>query len=143
MAGPLTLPGVAQRAQGALPHGELVEQGGGRRFHDVVGLETAGIVEELLDVAAWIYDRAVTHGGFNVELIDLAEVNLPMFDEPNHPRFHEYAGPRHPGPHSESRASSMPAVRGASWGISHGGGAASVTSHSASAAASRKRVSCP
>jgi NAD(P)H-dependent FMN reductase len=41
-------------------------------------------------VAAWIYDRAVTHGGFNVELIDLAEVNLPMFDEPNHPRFHEY-----------------------------------------------------
>jgi NAD(P)H-dependent FMN reductase len=41
-------------------------------------------------VAAWIYDRAVAHGGFNVELIDLAEVNLPMFDEPNHPRLHQY-----------------------------------------------------
>jgi len=41
-------------------------------------------------VAAWIYDRAVSHGGFEVELIDLAEVNLPMFDEPRHPRFGEY-----------------------------------------------------
>jgi NAD(P)H-dependent FMN reductase len=41
-------------------------------------------------VAAWIYERAVAHGGFNVELVDLAEVNLPMFDEPKHPRFGEY-----------------------------------------------------
>jgi NAD(P)H-dependent FMN reductase len=41
-------------------------------------------------VAAWIHDRAVKHGGFEVELIDLAEVNLPMFDEPKHPRFGEY-----------------------------------------------------
>jgi NAD(P)H-dependent FMN reductase len=41
-------------------------------------------------VAAWIYDRALKHGGFEVELIDLAEVNLPMFDEPRHPRFGEY-----------------------------------------------------
>jgi NAD(P)H-dependent FMN reductase len=41
-------------------------------------------------VAAWFYDRAIKHGGFEVELIDLAEVNLPMFDEPKHPRFGEY-----------------------------------------------------
>jgi NAD(P)H-dependent FMN reductase len=41
-------------------------------------------------VAAWIHDRAVKHGGFDVELIDLAEVNLPIFDEPKHPRFGEY-----------------------------------------------------
>jgi NAD(P)H-dependent FMN reductase len=41
-------------------------------------------------VASWIYERAVEHGGFDVELIDLAEVNLPMFDEPKHPRFGEY-----------------------------------------------------
>jgi NAD(P)H-dependent FMN reductase len=41
-------------------------------------------------VAAWIYERAVAHGGFDVELIDLAEINLPMFDEPKHPRFGEY-----------------------------------------------------
>lgn len=41
-------------------------------------------------VAAWINQVAVKHGGFEVELIDLAEVNLPMFDEPKHPRFGEY-----------------------------------------------------
>jgi NAD(P)H-dependent FMN reductase len=41
-------------------------------------------------VAEWIYDRAIKHGGFEVELVDLAEVNLPMFDEPKHPRFGEY-----------------------------------------------------
>jgi NAD(P)H-dependent FMN reductase len=41
-------------------------------------------------VAAWINDRAIKHGGFEVELIDLAEVSLPMFDEPRHPRFGEY-----------------------------------------------------
>jgi NAD(P)H-dependent FMN reductase len=41
-------------------------------------------------VATWIHDRAVKHSGSDVELIDLAEVNLPMFDEPKHPRFGEY-----------------------------------------------------
>jgi NAD(P)H-dependent FMN reductase len=41
-------------------------------------------------VAEWFHDRAVKHGGFDVELIDLAEVNLPLFDEPKHPRFGEY-----------------------------------------------------
>lgn len=41
-------------------------------------------------VAAWIYDRAVIHGGFDVELIDLAEVNLPLLDEPQHPRLRQY-----------------------------------------------------
>jgi hypothetical protein len=30
------------------------------------------------------------HGGFTVELFDLAEVNLPMYDEPKHPRLQEY-----------------------------------------------------
>ena len=42
-------------------------------------------------VAAWLNDRAVSHGGFDVELVALAEVNLPMFDEPKHPRFRQYA----------------------------------------------------
>ncbi|HUC26269.1 MAG TPA: NAD(P)H-dependent oxidoreductase [Streptosporangiaceae bacterium] len=41
-------------------------------------------------VAAWFRDRAIKTGSFEVELIDLAEVNLPMFDEPKHPRFGEY-----------------------------------------------------
>jgi NAD(P)H-dependent FMN reductase len=41
-------------------------------------------------VAAWFYDHAIKNGSFEVELIDLAEVNLPMFDEPKHPRFGQY-----------------------------------------------------
>jgi NAD(P)H-dependent FMN reductase len=43
-----------------------------------------------LPVGQWFYDRAVKHGGFEVELIDLAEVNLPFMDEPHHPRLGKY-----------------------------------------------------
>lgn len=38
----------------------------------------------------WAFDRAKAHGGFEVELVDLREVGLPMFDEPNHPRLRQY-----------------------------------------------------
>jgi NAD(P)H-dependent FMN reductase len=41
-------------------------------------------------VAEWIIERAREHGGFDVEVADLAEINLPMFDEPNHPRLKKY-----------------------------------------------------
>ncbi len=41
-------------------------------------------------IATWFYNRAVQHKDFKVELIDLAEINLPLFDEPNHPRFKNY-----------------------------------------------------
>ncbi|MFI6451776.1 NADPH-dependent FMN reductase [Streptosporangium amethystogenes] len=41
-------------------------------------------------VASWFADHARTHGGFEVELVDLAEVDLPMFDEPNHPMTGNY-----------------------------------------------------
>lgn len=41
-------------------------------------------------VARWIRRLAEEHGGFDVELIDLAEVDLPIFDEPNHPRLQQY-----------------------------------------------------
>jgi NAD(P)H-dependent FMN reductase len=41
-------------------------------------------------VAYWVQERAVSRGGFSVELVDLAEVNLPLFDEPNHPRTRNY-----------------------------------------------------
>ncbi|ADG88799.1 reductase [Thermobispora bispora] len=46
-----------------------------------------------LPVARWLRDRAVAHGAFQVELIDLAEVNLPFLDEPNHPRLRQYVHP--------------------------------------------------
>lgn len=45
-----------------------------------------------LPVARWFHDRAVMHGAFDVELVDLAEWNLPMMDEPNHPRMRQYEG---------------------------------------------------
>lgn len=41
-------------------------------------------------VAHWVQRIAEVHGGFDVELVDLADVNLPMFDEPNHPRLGQY-----------------------------------------------------
>jgi len=41
-------------------------------------------------VARWIQRFASQHGGFDVELVDLAEVGLPVFDEPNHPRLRQY-----------------------------------------------------
>lgn len=43
-----------------------------------------------LPVGQWFHDRAVKHGGFEAELIDLAEVNLPFMDEPHHPRLGRY-----------------------------------------------------
>jgi NAD(P)H-dependent FMN reductase len=43
-----------------------------------------------LPVAQWFHDRALKHGGFEIDFADLAEVNLPFMDEPNHPRFHRY-----------------------------------------------------
>jgi len=41
-------------------------------------------------VARWFAQRAVAHGGFDVEVVDLAELNLPFMDEPNHPRLRRY-----------------------------------------------------
>jgi NAD(P)H-dependent FMN reductase len=41
-------------------------------------------------VANWFHGFAVEHGKFDAALVDLAEVNLPVFNEPEHPRFHRY-----------------------------------------------------
>jgi NAD(P)H-dependent FMN reductase len=41
-------------------------------------------------VAAWFEDRARRHGGFELEVADLAALDLPMLDEPNHPRLAQY-----------------------------------------------------
>ena len=38
-------------------------------------------------VGEWFMERARRHGGFDVELVDLKAVNLPMLSEPNHPRL--------------------------------------------------------
>ena len=41
-------------------------------------------------VAAWFLERARHHGRFTIESVDLAAVNLPLLDEPKHPRFRDY-----------------------------------------------------
>src|SRR5580658_5618439 len=41
-------------------------------------------------VADWIIDRARAQDHFEVRVADLAVIDLPMFDEPKHPRFGQY-----------------------------------------------------
>src|SRR3954467_897411 len=41
-------------------------------------------------VAAWITAIAKKYPDFEVELLDLGEINLPMMDEPLHPRLRKY-----------------------------------------------------
>jgi len=41
-------------------------------------------------VAAWVADQARAHGKFAVEVVDLADFDLPILDEKAHPRFGTY-----------------------------------------------------
>lgn len=41
-------------------------------------------------LARWIAEMAKKTGNFNVELIDLGELNLPVMNEPNHPMLKKY-----------------------------------------------------
>jgi NAD(P)H-dependent FMN reductase len=41
-------------------------------------------------VGKWIADYAKANSDFEVSVADLVDYNLPLFDEPNHPRMAEY-----------------------------------------------------
>ena len=41
-------------------------------------------------IGQWFEGFARAHGGFEVELADLAHFALPVFDEPHHPRLRKY-----------------------------------------------------
>ncbi len=43
-----------------------------------------------LSVAQWFQQYAQQHAGFDVELVDLADFDLPVYDEPQHPRLQQY-----------------------------------------------------
>ena len=43
-----------------------------------------------LPVGEWFQGVAKSHGKFEVALVDLKELNLPLLDEPKHPRLREY-----------------------------------------------------
>lgn len=41
-------------------------------------------------MASWIYELAAAHPEYTVELVDLAAVNLPIFNEAHHPVMQKY-----------------------------------------------------
>lgn len=41
-------------------------------------------------VSKWFLDRAKTHGQFEIQLLDLKEINLPLLSERHHPRLQKY-----------------------------------------------------
>ncbi|MEX2594919.1 MAG: NADPH-dependent FMN reductase [Anditalea sp.] len=41
-------------------------------------------------VTNWIAEKARNDGNFNLEVLDLKAMNLPLMDEPLHPRFKKY-----------------------------------------------------
>ena len=43
-----------------------------------------------LPVGTWFSEQATADGRFDVEVLDLAEINLPLMDEPNHPSLQRY-----------------------------------------------------
>jgi NAD(P)H-dependent FMN reductase len=46
-----------------------------------------------LPIARWVQEQAAAHGGFEIDFVDLAELDLPFMDEPNHPRLRQYTKP--------------------------------------------------
>lgn len=43
-----------------------------------------------LPISEWFVDQASRHDGVTVTVADLAELKLPLLDEPNHPRLRQY-----------------------------------------------------
>lgn len=43
-----------------------------------------------IHIAKWITELAKTYSDFEVELVDLQELDLPMMNEPNHPSLGDY-----------------------------------------------------
>jgi NAD(P)H-dependent FMN reductase len=59
------------------------------RLHIILGSTRPGRVGAT--VARWFHDSAIEHGRFDpVELVDLAEFGLPVYDEPRHPVLQQY-----------------------------------------------------
>lgn len=58
------------------------------KLHVILGSTRPGRAG--LPIGKWAFDQIALHGGFEGTLVDLAAVNLPMLDEPKHPRFAEY-----------------------------------------------------
>ncbi|MEZ0167232.1 NADPH-dependent FMN reductase [Microvirga sp. TS319] len=58
------------------------------KLHTIVASTRPGRIGP--GIAQWFNDFAAQHGKFDPVLVDLAEFNLPIFDEPEHPRLRNY-----------------------------------------------------
>lgn len=58
------------------------------KLHVIVASTRPGRIG--LPIATWFAERAKSHGKFDVTLVDLKEVNLPLLDEPKHPKLGQY-----------------------------------------------------
>jgi NAD(P)H-dependent FMN reductase len=43
-----------------------------------------------LSVALWVHEHITEIGGFDIDFVDLAELNLPFMNEPKHPKLQQY-----------------------------------------------------
>ncbi|MGC4107731.1 MAG: NAD(P)H-dependent oxidoreductase [Thermomicrobiales bacterium] len=69
----------------------LVEPGTATRLGVIIASTRPGRIG--LPIGTWVADAARAHGGFDVTVLDLAEIDLPLMDEPNHPRLRQYTKP--------------------------------------------------
>ncbi|MFJ9588049.1 NADPH-dependent FMN reductase [Streptomyces acidicola] len=58
------------------------------RLQVIVGSTRPGRIGRI--VAEWVAREADQHGAFDVETVDLAQVGLPLLDEPEHPALGRY-----------------------------------------------------
>ena len=65
------------------------------KLHIIIGSTRPGRVGP--GIAQWFSEFTAEHGKFEPVLVDLAEFNLPVFDEPEHPMKQNYRTCPHQG----------------------------------------------
>jgi len=58
------------------------------RLHTVIASTRPGRIGPT--IAQWFHEHADSHGKFDAKLVDLADFNLPVYDEPHHPMRRQY-----------------------------------------------------
>jgi len=58
------------------------------RLHTIIASTRPGRVGPA--IAQWFHEFAASHGKFDAKLVDLAQFNLPLYDEPHHPMRRQY-----------------------------------------------------
>ena len=59
-----------------------------RKLHVIVCSTRPGRIGP--SIGQWVHQAASRHGDFAPQLVDLADFDLPIYDEPNHPRTGKY-----------------------------------------------------